>query len=267
LGMIPSFQRLGGRREASPSLGGRSSSGCSKAGPSSYDGSSSAVGEAYRMLRTSLLLSRAGAPPKTTLVASAVPGEGKTTTAANLSIVLAGTGRTVLLIDADLRRPHCHEVFGIDNGLGLTEALTGIGKPADLIRSLEVGNLHLLTSGTTPPNPSELLGSEKMRELFDSLSGQYDCIIIDTAPITLVTDAVMLSSMVDGVLVVAHKRTSRQRVKAALSRLEYAQAKVFGVVLNAVDLGFGYDGYATATEYYKYGYGANGDSNGAVVGK
>jgi capsular exopolysaccharide synthesis family protein len=217
------------------------------------------------MLRTSLLLSRAGAPPKTTLVASAVPGEGKTTTAVNLSIVLAGTGRKVLLIDADLRRPHCHEVFGLDNGLGLSEALTGIGELANLIRHIDVGNLYLLTSGTMPPNPSELLGSEKMRELFESLSGQYDCIIIDTAPITLVTDAVMLSSMVDGVLVVAHKRTARQQVKAALSRLEYAQAKVFGVVLNAVDLGFDSNGYSSG--YYKYGYGTNGDSRNAVNGK
>jgi len=267
LGMIPSFQRLGGRvygaGEASLSLGARPPSARPYTKSLSYDGSSSPVGEAYRMLRTSLLLSRAGAPPKTTLVASAVPGEGKTTTAANLSIVLAGTGRKVLLIDADLRRPHCHEVFGVDKGLGLTEALTGIGKPADLIRGLEVGNLHLLTSGTMPPNPSELLGSEKMRELFDSLGVQYDCIIIDTAPITLVTDAVMLSSMVDGVLVVAHKRTSRQQVKAALARLEYAQAKVFGVVLTAVDLGFGYEGYAS--EYY--GYGANGNSSDAAIGK
>ena len=143
------------------------------------------------MLRTALLLSRAGAPPKTTLVASAMPGEGKTTTAANLSIVLAGTGRKVLLIDADLRRPHCHEVFGVDRGLGLVEALTGIGEPAELIRRMDLGDLYLLTSGTVPPNPSELLGSEKMRELLDSLSAQYDCIILDTAPITLVTDAVM----------------------------------------------------------------------------
>ena len=269
LGMIPSFQRLGGpvyaASEALKSLGGAPSSSHSNGRALSYGGSSSLAGEAYRMLRTSLLLSRAGAPPKTTLVASAVPGEGKTTTAVNLSIVLAGTGRKVLLIDADLRRPHCHEVFGLDNGLGLSEALTGIGELANLIRHIDVGNLYLLTSGTMPPNPSELLGSEKMRELFESLSGQYDCIIIDTAPITLVTDAVMLSSMVDGVLVVAHKRTARQQVKAALSRLEYAQAKVFGVVLNAVDLGFDSNGYSSG--YYKYGYGTNGDSRNAVNGK
>jgi Mrp family chromosome partitioning ATPase len=97
-----------------------------------------------------------------------------------------------------------------------------------------------------------------MRELLDSLSRQYDCIILDTAPITLVTDAVMLSNMVDGVLLVAHKRTPRQQVKAALSRLEYAQAKVFGVVMNGVDFGFGNNGYAS--QYHLYGYGSNGDA-------
>jgi capsular exopolysaccharide synthesis family protein len=267
LGTIPSFQRLSGpvygAGGAKP-LTARQSSGDPNTRALSYE-SHSPVGEAYRMLRTSLLLSRAGAPPKTALVASAVPGEGKTTTAANLSIVLAGTGRRVLLIDADLRRPHCHEVFGIDKDLGLTEALTGIGEPSELIRRMNVKNLYLLTSGAMPPNPSELLGSEKMREILDSLSGQYDCVIIDTAPITLVTDAVILSSMVDGVLLVAHKRTPRQQVKAALSRLEYAQAKIFGVVLNGVDLGFGYNGYAS--QYYRYGYGSNGNSNDAAIGK
>ena len=268
LGMIPSFEYLGGPKypggDLLKSLGGASPTTYTRTKALSYGGSSSQAGEAYRMLRTSLLLSRAGAPPKTTLVASAIPSEGKTTTAVNLSIVLAGTGRKVLLIDADLRRPHCHEVFGVENGLGLTEALTGIKQPADLIRRIDGGNLYLLTCGTMPPNPSELLGSDKMRELFEQLSQQYDCIIIDTAPITLVTDAVMLSTMVDGVLVVAHKRTARQQVKAALSRLEYAQAKVFGVVLNGVDLGFAYDGYGS--QYYKRGYATNGDSNNIVDG-
>ena len=151
LGTIPVFQRLGaliyGTGEALKSIDGRSSSARANAKALSYGGASSLAGEAYRMLRTSLLLSRAGAPPRTTLVASAVPAEGKTTTAINLSIVLAGTGRKVLLIDADLRRPHCHEVLGIENGLGLTEALTGIGELPDLIRRLDIGNLYLLTSG------------------------------------------------------------------------------------------------------------------------
>ena len=266
LGMIPSFDSLDGpvygRSQTLKPLSSSQSSASSKA--LSY-GSHSPVGEAYRMLRTSLLLSRAGAPPKTALVASAEPGEGKTTTAANLAIVLAGAGRRVLLMDADLRRPNCHAVFGVDKELGLTEALTGIEKPQDLIRRMKIDNLYLLTSGATPPNPSELLGSEKMREILDSLSQQYDCIIIDTAPIMLVTDAVVLSNMVDGVLMVAQKHTAKQQVKAALSRLEYAQAKVFGVVLNGVDLGFGYGGYAG--QYYMYGYGANGDSGDAVIGK
>ncbi|HJU28737.1 MAG TPA: polysaccharide biosynthesis tyrosine autokinase, partial [Candidatus Binataceae bacterium] len=268
LGMIPSFDRLGapvyGGSQARKPVPVRQSPACSNSRALSYE-SHSPVGEAYRMLRTSLLLSRAGAPPKTALVSSAEPGEGKTTTAANLAIVLAGTGRRVLLIDADLRRPHCHDLFGVCKDPGLTEALTGIEKPQALIRRVNIDNLYLLTSGAAPPNPSELLGSEKMREILGSLVEQYDCIIVDTAPIMLVTDAVVLASMVDGVLLVAHKHTARQQVKAALSRLEYAQAKVFGVVLNGVDLGFGYGGYAS--RYYTYRYSANGDSVDAAVGE
>jgi polysaccharide biosynthesis transport protein len=266
LGMIPNFQRLAG-----PSHG---LSGALRRVPATLSGapyqSSSPEGEAYRMLRTALLLSRAGGPPKTALVVSAVPGEGKTTTAVNLSIVLASNGKKVLLIDADLRRPNCHGAFGLPNGRGLTEALTGVGELEELIRPTGIENVHVLTSGTMPPNPSELLGSDKMREILDNLRRQYDCIIVDTAPIILVTDAVILSSIVDGVLMVAHKQTARQQVKAALARLEFAQAKVFGVVLNNVDLNsFGYDGYAK--QYYEYGYGSNngsrGDTNGWGTGE
>lgn len=267
LGMIPSFDRLGGPvygANGTPKPLSAPPSATSTSRALSYD-SHSPVGEAYRMLRTSLLLSRAGAPPKTTLVSSAVPGEGKTTTAANLAVVLASAGKRVLLIDADLRRPHCHDLFGVGREPGLTEALTGTEEPRALIRRMNVDNLYLLTSGATPPNPSELLGSEKMEEILDGLSPQYDCIVIDTAPITLVTDAVVLSNMVDGVLLVAHKRTVRQQVKAALSRLEHAQAKVFGVVLNGVDFSFGYGGYASP--YYMYGYGSNARSGEVSAGK
>ena len=140
-----------------------------------------------------------------------------------------------------------------------------MGELEELIRPTDIENVHVLTSGTMPPNPSELLGSDKMREILDNLRRQYDCIIVDTAPIILVTDAVILSSIVDGVLMVAHKQTARQQVKAALARLEFAQAKVFGVVLNNVDLNsFGYDGYAK--QYYEYGYGSNNGSRGDTSG-
>ncbi|MBF6569638.1 MAG: polysaccharide biosynthesis tyrosine autokinase [Candidatus Binataceae bacterium] len=263
LGTIPGFQQFAG---ITTGTGGALRQVPTRASASLSYENHSPVGEAYRMLRTALLLSRAGAPPKIALVSSAIPGEGKTTTAANLSIVLAGTNKKVLLIDADLRRPSCHRVFGLPNCFGLAEALTGVSEVEELIRPTEIKNVYLLTSGTVPPDPSELLGSDKMREILDNLRGQFDCIIVDTAPIILVTDAVILSSMVDGVLMVAHKRTARQQVKAALARLEFVQARIFGVVLNGVDLNsFGYDGYTS--HYYTNGYGPNNASRGDTAGK
>lgn len=254
LGTIPDFARLGG-----PIYGG--GTGIvpkSPAAPSKHAlptamayGLHSPIGEAYRMVRTALLMSRAGAPPKTALISSAIPGEGKSTTAANLAIVLASTGKRVLLIDADLRRPQCHNLFGMDNYFGLTEALTGVRSVAESVHPTGFDNLYLLSSGDMPPNPSELLGSDKMREILAHLGGSYDCIVVDSAPITAVTDAVILSNMVDGVVLVANRWTPRQLVRTALSRMEYARAKVFGVVLNQVDLNhFGYHGYKS--HYYMY---------------
>lgn len=266
LGTIPDFKRVSG-----PSYGGgtggiphRPEAASEYAVPTTIAyGLHSPVGEAYRMVRTALLLSRAGAPPKTALIASAIPGEGKSTTAANLAIVLASAGKRVLLIDADLRRPHCHDLFGMENHQGLTEALTGARDPGEAVRQTGFDNLHLLSAGETPPNPSELLGSDKMQEVLTNMCGSYDCVIIDSAPVTAVTDAVILSSMVDGVVLVANRRTARQQVRTALSRLEYARAKVFGVVLNQVDLShFGYQGYQS--QYYMYEYGSKNGREGVA---
>lgn len=264
LGTIPDFTRLGG-----PIYG--SAIGVTPSRPTSRSkylvptagayGSHSPIGEAYRMVRTGLLLSRAGAPPRTTLISSAIPGEGKSTTAANLAIVLAGTGKRVLLIDADLRRPQCHNLFGLDNQYGLTEALTGVRDLEESVRQTSFDNLRILSSGEIPPNPSELLGSDKMREILAILGNRYDCVVIDSAPITAVTDAVILSSMVDGVVLVANRSTARQQVRTALSRIEYARAKVFGIVLNQVDLGhFGYHSYMN--NYYS---NQPEESNGQVA--
>jgi polysaccharide biosynthesis transport protein len=254
LGTIPDFTRLGGPIYGSP-IGVAPSRPASRSKylvPTAVAyGSHSPIGEAYRMVRTGLLLSRAGSPPRTTLISSAIPGEGKSTTAANLAIVLAGTGKKVLLIDADLRRPQCHNLFGLDNQYGLTEALTGVRDLEESVRQTTFDNLCVLSSGEIPPNPSELLGSDKMREILAFLGNRYDCIVIDSAPITAVTDAVILSSMVDGVVLVANRSTARQQVRTALSRIEYARAKVFGIVLNQVDLGhFGYHAYTS--NYYSY---------------
>jgi succinoglycan biosynthesis transport protein ExoP len=199
-------------------------------------GKFSVLAESFRHLRTSLRLSRAGAPPKVTMFTSAVPGEGKTTVTVNTASVLAHTGAKVLLVDADMRRPRCHRLLGLKNEFGLSDALTG-GGGAELARVTRVENLFLLSSGKLPPNPSELLGSKRMKEFLGELSEIYDYIIIDTSPVMLVSDPLDLAHQVDGVvLVIAGGHTPRTQVAAALGRLELMGAKILGVVLNKVRL-------------------------------
>ena len=227
-------------------------------------GSYSAAGEAYRMLRTAFVLSRAGAPPQTALVTSAVKGDGKTITAVNLAVMLAMTHKKVILIDADLRLPRCHDLFAFDNFFGLTEVLTGARDLKEAIRSTEIEGLDLLSSGEIPPNPSELLGSEKMRAILSQLEDSYDYVIIDSTPVTQTSESTLLSTLVDGVILVARSDSPKQQVRAALSRLRYARAKILGLVLNKTgDLGGNY--------HYHYYYGdhdrsASGSSETAAAG-
>ncbi len=195
-------------------------------------GSYSAAGEAYRMLRTAFVLSRAGAPPKTALVTSAVKGDGKTITAVNLAVMLAMTHKKVILVDADLRLPRCHDLFAFDNFFGLTEVLTGARELKEAVRATEIEGLDLLSSGEIPPNPSELLGSERMRAVLAQLEDLYDYVIIDSTPITQTSESTLLSTLVDGVIVVARSDSPKQQARAALSRLQQARAKVLGLVLN-----------------------------------
>jgi polysaccharide biosynthesis transport protein len=220
----------------------------------SYNGRYSLLGEAYRNLRTGLMLSRAGSHPRITLITSAVPEEGKTTVSVNTAIVLAHTGGRVLLIDADLRIPQCHKRLGVSNVRGLTEVLTGL-TPEEAIRPTEINNLFLMTSGQTPPNPSELLSSPQMRQLLEHLTPSFDHIIIDSPPALPVSDPIVLSQLVDGVvLVAAGGKTPKQQVKAALARLRHAHAKVFGIVLNKIKI----HKVDYFYPYYKY-YGAGGE--------
>jgi polysaccharide biosynthesis transport protein len=203
----------------------------------SYSGRYSLLGEVYRNLRTGLMLSRAGSHPRTTLITSAVPEEGKTTVSVNTAIVLAHAGGRVLLIDADLRIPQCHRRLGVSNVRGLTEVLTGLVSPEESIQTTVIDNLFLMTSGQTPPNPSELLSSPQMRQLLEHLCHSFDHIIIDSPPALPVSDPIVLSQLVDGVvLVAAGSKTPKQQVKAALARLRHGHAKVFGIVLNRVKL-------------------------------
>jgi polysaccharide biosynthesis transport protein len=218
----------------------------------SYNGRYSLLGEAYRNLRTGLMLSRAGSHPKTMLVTSAVPEEGKTTVSINTAIVLAHAGGRVLLIDGDLRIPRCHQRLEVSNLRGLTEVLTGLSTPEECIQPTSVENLFLLPSGQKPPNPSELLSSRQMHQLLEGLAPTFDHIVIDSPPALPVGDPIVLSGLVDGVvLVAAGSKTPKQQVKAALARLRHAHAKVFGIVLNKIRI----HKVDYFYPYYKY-YGA-----------
>ncbi|HEY7785842.1 MAG TPA: polysaccharide biosynthesis tyrosine autokinase [Pyrinomonadaceae bacterium] len=213
----------------------------------------SPIAESYRHLRTSLLLSSAGQPPKTILVTSSQPSEGKTTTAINTAFMLAQTGAEVLIIDCDLRRPRLHAHFEIPNTRGLTNWLSGEDDIDKLMRDYDrQPNLKLLTSGPVPPNPAELLGSDEMRRLLGILSERFAHIIIDSPPAISFTDASILSTMVDGVVLVVHGgKSSRAVVRRAKQQLLDVGAHIFGVVLNNVKLetqDYYYSGYYS--EYY-----------------
>lgn len=202
--------------------------------------SRSALAEAYRHLRTSVLLSTAGHAPKSLLVTSSVPAEGKTTTAVNTALSLAQTGAHVLLLDADMRRPRLHNIFGFSNQNGLSTILSSDMSEAEMLSLInehgETG-LHVLTSGAVPPNPAELIGSEQMRRLIRVLEGTFTHVIIDSPPIGSFTDGVLASTLVDGVLLVVHSgKTSRNMVRRARQLLQDVGAKVFGIVLNNVNL-------------------------------
>jgi polysaccharide biosynthesis transport protein len=206
----------------------------------------SQMAESYRALRTSLLLSSLGAPPKVILVTSAMPQEGKTTTSINTAVVLAQKGVRVLLIDADLRRPGIHKALGMGPRSGLSNVLTGSADLQQAItRSPLIPSLSILPAGTPPPNPAELLASANTRDLIDALSHDYDHIVIDTPPTLSVTDAVVLSTRADAVvLVIRSGKTTKQALRRARELLFRVNARVTGVLLNAVDL--------SSPDYYYY---------------
>ncbi|HVF57248.1 MAG TPA: polysaccharide biosynthesis tyrosine autokinase [Pyrinomonadaceae bacterium] len=212
----------------------------------------SPVAEAYRHLRTSLLLSSAGQPPKTVLVTSSQPSEGKTTTAVNIAMMLAQTGAEVLLLDCDLRRPRIHTHFGLANTRGVTNYLSGDAHVSELVQAHDrLPNLKVIPSGPVPPNAAELLGSDEMRKLLYLLSENFRHIIIDSPPAISFTDASILSTMVDGVMLVVHGgRSSRAVVRRAKQQLQDVGAHIFGIVLNNVKL--------ESNDYYYYsGYYAS----------
>jgi succinoglycan biosynthesis transport protein ExoP len=265
LGVIPTIGKSGAKKL---SIKGRDASGKELVSTQGFepaqlmaiDGRSTAA-EAYRILRTSVLLSSVGGPPKTILVTSGQPGEGKTTTVINTAISFAQLGTSVLIIDGDLRKPSTHKMLGVDAERGLSTYLSSNVEVDDLILKLPISNLSLLPCGPVPPNPAEMISSSRMRDLLAMLAERYDHILIDSPPLAHVTDPVILSTLADGVILVVHGgKSTRDMVRRARQDLLNAGAKIYGVVLNNIDpRRQGYDYYY----HYRYYYGHEADDGQA----
>ncbi len=207
----------------------------------------SPISEAYRTLRTNIQFSSLDNPIKTIVITSAGPGEGKTTSAINLGITMAQSGLKVLLIDGDLRKPQMHKIFGSFSQLGLTNILVNDLDYREGTSPTHVAGLETLPVGIVPPNPSELLASNKMKQLLDEVSEDYDFVIIDTPPAAVVTDASILSAVADGtILVCASGQVPVDGVKRAKELLENVNANIIGVILNKIP--------TDQRDYYQYYY-------------
>lgn len=222
----------------------------------------STASESYRGLRTSILFSAADVPPRTILITSAAPAEGKTITSANIAVAMAQAGNKILLIDGDLRRPRMHRVFNVPRDRGLSNILAGTCGIDEAIIQTTIPGIDIIPCGPVPPNPSEMLGSQSMLKIIETLRGRYDRIIIDSPPITAVTDAVIISRLVDGVLLVVRAgETHREIIKNGISLLQSANAHILGAILNGVNMGR--DSYYYY-QYYYYYYGEDGEKKKKV---
>ena len=265
LGVIPAISvstaRRIGKQEAKGVMPGTETSGAAQEqsnGLMILDSRSSAA-EAYRVLRTSMLLSAADRPPKTVLVTSGQASEGKTTTVVNMAISLSQLGASVLIIDCDLRRPATHKLLNVEHQNGLSTYLSRETEINGLIRKLPIGNLSLLPCGPIPPNPAELLSSNKMKSMLAMLSEHYDHILIDSPPLLSVADSVILSTMVDGVILVVHGgKSTRIAARRARQELTAVGAKIFGVVLNNLNVRNNEYSYY----YSRYEYGSKQKNGG-----
>ena len=225
------------------------------------------IQEAYRTARTNIIFSLADSEDrcKSICITSANASEGKTTTTLNLAITFAQTGSKVLLIDADLRKPKIHQYLGVVKSDGLTTILSKQKSFEDVVYHNLRPGLDCLTSGSIPPNPAELLGSESMGELMKKLNKEYDYILIDTPPVTVVTDAVALSSYVSGILLIVREGyTNYESIDQALTLLKIAKAKLLGFFINDIDaLSINYGSYRSGYgRKYKGRYGKYGSDSG-----
>lgn len=220
----------------------------------------SPVSEAYRTIRTNLQFSQViGKELKSILITSPTPNEGKSTTIANLGVVMAQAQKKVVVVDCDFRNPTQHKIFGVSNK-GMSNCIA-TGEPlADVTVESTVPGLWVIPAGPVAPNPSELLGSEKMSELLKELGEQFDYVLVDAPPIMPVTDAAVLSSKVDGVmLLIASGEVAPAIAKEAKTRMEQGGAHILGVILNKVDVNHGHYGYGKGGYGYYYYYGDNGE--------
>lgn len=201
--------------------------------------------EAYRVIRTSIQFAQAGKELKTLAVTSCIPNDGKSMTAANLAVVLTQAGKSVLLIDCDMRNPTVHKNFNLSNKVGLSSCISMGTALSDAVQKTSIEGLYALTGGVIPPNPSELLGSEQMKNVLQRAKEQYDYVLIDTPPVMPVTDALIVSRFVDGmILVIASAEIKVEMARDVKNQLVNAGANILGVVLNKV-----------RSEHHGYGYG------------
>ncbi len=231
------------------------------------DKSSFHVKEAYKALRTNIVFTIPHDGAKRIIVTSALAGEGKSTNCLNMAISFAQTGAKVLIVDCDLRKPNVANLLNIPFAPGLSNVLANLNTIDSTIVHSDYANLDVIPSGDIPPNPSELLGSVAMSDVLDKLSGIYEYIFLDTAPINIVTDAAVMSKMVDGVLLVVRQgRTDRETVAEAIEKLSFVDANVLGFVLNGrlsdIKMGYrygknGYYRYGKKNRYYRSGYYGN----------
>ncbi|MDA8221743.1 CpsD/CapB family tyrosine-protein kinase [Desulfosporosinus sp.] len=215
----------------------------------------SPISEAYRTLRTNVQFTGVDSETKKIMITSSGPREGKSSTVANLAVSMAQTGKCVLVVDADLRNPTQHKLFGLDNRRGLSVALVQEQDYRNYIRETAVPGVKVLTGGPIPPNPAELVGSNRMKRLIKEFSQEYDIVLIDTPPVIAVTDAAVLAHEVDGViLVLASGEVNKDYALRAKELLDKVGAKILGAVLNKADLKTG------EYNYYYYYHGSD-DSN------
>jgi len=217
----------------------------------------SVYAEAYRAVRTSILFSSPDNPPRVFVVTSSGQQEGKSLTAINLAITMALNDKRVLLIDADMRKPRLHKVFGIDNTFGLSNLIGGSPNVGLALNKTPVPTLMVLPSGPVPPNPSELLGSVRLGKFLGLLREKFDIIILDCTPLIAVTDATVLATQVDGVILVIKSGVTRRKIiKRAVTQLEDVQAKIIGAVLNQVNVK---NSSYYFSSYYSHYYGEKED--------